>query len=399
MKRFSNLVDEILKSREKQTYKASQERVVQYQDQPQNKVYDTYGGEVKLIQDVEQDKCPSCGASVVFNPKTQKLYCDYCNNEFEIISQRSSEIVLDFSLDKYVKWNEETRVSHCDSCGAEFVFDKDEFAKLCPFCDSPSVTRIEDLEGIRPNAVVPFKLTQAQAKQCYQKWIKRRIFAPSSFRKSHSIQRFKGVYSPSWTYDTKTYSTYKGVVGDHYYVTVGTGKNRHTVRRTRYRNVSGRHEATFDDININSSRQISDKDFNRLKPFNTTDSVKYKRQYLAGYTAEHYKKSLNQGWAEALNVINNTIRSSIVASLHCDEVSYLDIVTQYNNKTFKYVLLPIYIANHLYKQKQYYTYINGSTGKTVGKAPVSAPKVVGFVVGLLSGIALITLLLNFLQII
>lgn len=398
MDKFSNLVDEILRARQSQQ-KNSQERVVQYQDQPQNKTYDTYGGEVKLVLDVEQDKCPNCGASLVFDPKLQRLRCDYCNNAFEIKSQKSSEIILDFSLDKYVKWHEETKVSHCDSCGAEFVFDKNEFAKTCPFCDSPSVTRIEDLEGIRPNAVVPFKLTQADAKECYQKWIKRRIFAPSSFRKNHSIQEFKGVYSPSWTYDTKTVSTYKGVVGDYYYITVGTGKNSYTVRKVRYRNVSGRHEAVFDDIKINSSRQISDKDFNKLKPFNTNDSVEYKRQYLAGYTAEHYYKSLNQGWAEALNVINNKIRASIIASLKCDVVRHLDITTKYLNKTFKYVLLPIYIAHHLYKKKQYYTYINGSTGKTVGKAPISVPKITGFILGLLGGFALIAFLLSFLQII
>ncbi|HEY8443896.1 MAG TPA: hypothetical protein VIL24_03775 [Clostridia bacterium] len=399
MKKFSNLIDEILKAREQQGNHSQSQRVVEYQDQPTQKVYDTYGGEVKLVLDVEQDKCPNCGASLVFDPKIQKLRCDYCNNSFEIAARKSSEIVLDFSLDKQKKWNDETKVSHCDSCGAEFVFDKDEFAKICPFCGSPSVTRIEDLEGIRPNAVLPFRITQAQAKECYQKWIKRKFFAPSAFRKQHTAEYFKGVYSPSWTFDAKTFSKYKGVVGDYYYVTVGTGKNRRVERRVRYRNVSGTYEAFFDDININSSRQISDRDFNKLKPFNTNDSVEYKRHFLSGYTAEHYHKPLTQGWAEALNVINNKIRSGIIATLHCDVVSHLDIATQYLNKTFKYVLLPIYVAHHLYKQKQYYTYINGSTGKTVGKAPVSAPKIVSFILGLLGGLALIAFLLQFLQII
>ena len=399
MKRFFNLVEEIKNARNKKNTASSDEKVVNYVDKPQKKVYDSYGGETKLIQDVEQDKCPNCGASVTFNPKTQKLFCQYCNSDFDIISQKSSERVLDFSLDKLVKWNDETRVSRCDSCGAEFVFDKDEFAKICPFCDSPSVTKIEDLEGIRPNAVVPFRLTNSEAKECYQKWIKRRIFAPNAFRKSHEDNKFKGMYSPSWTYDSKTSSYYRGTVGDYYYVTVGSGKNRHTVRRTRYRNVSGNHDAIFDDININSSRQINDKYFNKLKPFNTKDSVEYKRQFLAGYKAEHYKKSLNSGWAEALNVINSTIRSSIIASLHCDVVSHLNITTQYNDKTFKYVMLPIYITNHLFREKHYFTYINGTSGKTVGTAPVSAPKVVGFILGLLGGLGLITFLLNFLEII
>lgn len=396
MKKYSNLIDDIIKARQQGN---ASEGAVKYQDRPPQKTYDTYGGEVKLVLDVEQDKCPACGASLVFNPKTQKLYCDYCQNSFEIASKKSNEIVLDFNLDKYKKWNDETKVSYCDSCGAEFVFDKDEFSKNCPFCDSPSVTRVEDLEGIRPNAVVPFKITQSQAKERYQKWIKSRIFAPSAFRKQHAVESFKGVYSPSWTFDTKTFSTYVGVVGDYYYVTTGVGKHRRVERRIRYRNVNGTYDAIFDDININSSRKIDDRDFNKLKPFNTNDSVEYKRQYLAGYTAEHYKKSLKQGWSEALNVINEKIRSSIIASLHCDVVRHINISTQYRDKTFKYVLLPIYIANHFYKQKQYYTYINGSTGKTVGKAPVSAPKVVSFILGVLSGIALIAFLLNFLQII
>lgn len=400
MKRFYNLADEIKKAREKSnSSSSSEEKVVNYVDEPTKKVYENYGGETKLVLDVEQDKCPNCGASVIFNPKTQKLYCQYCNSEYEIAPQKSVERVLDFSLDKAVKWNDETRVSHCDSCGAEFVFDKDEFAKECPFCKSPSITRIEDIEGIRPNAVLPFRLTKSEAKECYQKWIKGKIFAPTAFRKSHIDDNFKGIYSPSWTYDTKTSSFYRGVVGDYYYVTVGSGKNRHTERRVRYRKVSGHHEAIFDDININSSRHIDDRTFNKLKPFNTKDSVEYKRQYLAGYTAEHYKKSLNAGWAEALNVINNSIRSGIIASLHCDVVSSLDITTQYNDKTFKYVLLPIYVTLHVFKQKPYYTYINGSSGKTVGKAPVSVPKVVGFILGLLSGLALVTFLLDFLQII
>lgn len=394
MNRFFNLLESIKNKSSSQPPKKGQKAVV-YSQEENKKVYDEYGGEKKLMQDVEQDKCPKCGATVSFDPVSQKLKCGYCQGEFDIPSVHSDEIVLDFTLDKAKKWNDETRVSRCDSCGAEFVFDKDEFAKVCPFCESSSVTRLEDLEGIRPNAVVTFKLTNNQANENYAKWVKRRIFAPNAFRKKHDIGKFKGIYSPSWTYDSNTFSSYHGVVGDYYYVTVGSGKNRHTIRKVRYRSVSGSHDAYFDDVNINSSRQISDRDFGKLKPFGTTDSVSYNRKFLAGYTAEHYKKPLNNGWADALDIINSQIKSEIIASLHCDVVSRLDINTQYKDKTFKYVLLPIYIINHLFREKQYYTYINGHSGKTIGKAPVSAPKVIGFVLGLLAGISLITILLEF----
>ena len=30
------------------------------------------------------NKCPSCGANVKFNPTTQKWDCEYCGNSYEI---------------------------------------------------------------------------------------------------------------------------------------------------------------------------------------------------------------------------------------------------------------------------------------------------------------------------
>lgn len=393
-KKFANLVDEILGNRKSAPTSVSKppaSEVFGSAADGENpnaepvKVYDNYGGEEKLIQNTEQYKCPSCGASLKYSPKRKSLHCDYCDTDVPIGELSiARERVLDFTLDKHIKWNDETRVFRCESCGAENVFDKDVFAAKCTFCDSPSITEIKDLEGIRPNAVVPFILDSEQAREAYLKWAKHKFFAPKQFRTARDIEKFGNVYSPSWTFDSQTFSNYSGIVGDYYYVTVGSGKNRRTERRVRYRPVRGTHSDSFDDININSARELDDSTFRKLKPFMTTESVEYNRKFLAGYTAEHYRKPLNEGWGEAKKVIDTTVYNSIRHSLRCDVVQSLNVRTDYNGKMFKYVLLPIFIVKHLYKKKRYITYINGRTGKTVGKYPVAVRKVLGLIGGILA---------------
>lgn len=387
---FRDLINEITGSAN-QSQVRQNKKVVKYDEAvttETKEIYDTYGGEVKRVLDADQEKCSACGAPLIFDPATQKLKCEHCNSFYDINKDESAEIELDFLLDNHKKWKDETRVFSCDSCGAEIVFDKDEFSTICPFCSSPSVTLLEYIDGIRPNAVVPFEIAPAQARERYAAWVKKHIFAPNQFRRTHQVESFHGFYSPSWTYDTHTFSTYTGVVGDYYYVTVGSGKNRRTERRIRYRNVSGSHSSFFDDININSGKKLDDYYFKKLQPFPTGKSAKYSRKFLSGYSAEHYSKPLSAGWTEALRIINEKIRTQIRNSLHCDVVQSLNIYTQYNDKTFKYVLLPIYVVSHMFKKKNFLTFINGATGKVAGKAPVSAIKLIAFIFGLLAGVAL-----------
>ena len=46
-----------------------------------------------------------------------------------------------------------------------------------------------------------------------------------------------------------------------------------------------------------------------------------------------------------------------------------------NNRSFKYVLLPLYIGHTEYRKKLYNFFVNGETGKPTGKVPKSVFKV------------------------
>ncbi|MDR3318517.1 MAG: hydrogenase maturation nickel metallochaperone HypA [Clostridiales bacterium] len=359
---------------------------------------DDYGGERKVEQNVDIKKCPGCGAALRFDPAAQALYCEHCGTSVGIVNEGIVyEQILDFNIDNLPVWAGETRVFRCANCGGESVFERNEFSKICPFCGSPSVTTLEDMAGVRPNAVIPFAFDSARAEQLYHEWAKKRFFAPGAFRKHHPLDDFRSYYSPAWTFDSKTFSSYRGIVGDYYTVTVGSGNNRHTERRIRYRPVSGVHDCFFDDLIINSSGQLEGKIFSKILPFVTAKAVPYASEYLAGYVAERYKVGLNDGWELARKQMDDTVRRQIVSSLHCDVVQTLTINTAYNDKTFKYLLLPLYLVRHKFKEKLYKVYINAQTSKIAGQYPKSVGKILGLIFGIIGAAAVIGLIIYLLN--
>jgi len=347
-------------------------------------------GTRKLKQDTVSQTCPSCGAPMVFDPESAGLKCPYCSTKRAIAATGAEEIGLTFGEDTARSWSEETRVFHCQTCGAETVLDRAEFATQCAFCGSPYVVSREDIEGIRPSAVVPFAFGKDKAGEHYKKWIKSRFYAPKAF-KNLAAEKFSGVYSPSWTFDSVTRSTYNGVVGDYYYVTVGSGKNRHTERRIRWRSVSGSWARDFNDVLVPSGQKIDAASLAKIAPFPTENAVSYDPSFLAGYSAEHYSVDLEQGWQVAKDDMYDTVRGEIKRSLHCDVVQSLNVNTQFLANTFKYTMLPVYVTHCKYKKKDYTFFVNGTTGRTHGKHPISAGKVLLTVFGALLVIGAIVL--------
>ncbi len=72
-----------------------------------------------------------------------------------------------------------------------------------------------------------------------------------------------------------------------------------------------------------------------------------------------------------------------------DRVRHLNIGTEFQDITYKYLLLPIWISNYKYKDKVYQFMVNGQTGKVAGHTPISIPKVIITVLGIIALLALL----------
>lgn len=348
------------------------------------------------IKATKDFKCPSCGAPISFDPATGGLRCEYCGY-VESIKIETSEIENDFveGQKEDNNWTAETKIVHCDNCGADNVLNAGEMSVTCPFCGSNHTITINQVAGIKPHRIIPFKIPNQNIKNTYSKWLRKKIFTPSKIKKQIPTMKLNGVYLPIWTFDSDADSYYNGKLGKYHTRTVGSGKNRRTVTEIRYFNIVGNKSLFFDDFIVNAGTKISQKEMNAISPFDTNNSCIYQKEFMAGFSSEHYSVRLNDGWDIAKSSMDESMKRAILNDYHYDVVSYLNVTTNYNNIKYKYVLIPVWIGVYTYKNKPYRFIANGVTGRFTGKAPVSALKVLLFVAIIL---AIVILLFVFAQI-
>lgn len=330
--------------------------------------------EIKVQNETYQ--CPSCGGSMVFEPATQSLYCEYCNNRIDLTGEHSDvENDLEHGLKQDEQWDDEAVVFHCQNCGANNVKQKTDLTSVCPFCGSKSVIETDQLPGIKPQRIIPFKISKEYAFDAFKKVAKKSFYAPKDFKKNFNIDNFNGAYLPVWTFDTNVFTPYSGRLGKYYTVTVGSGKNRHTETRIRWFTISGTKQFAFDDLFVLAGKRLNDKQINPILPFNTNDSYVYKQEFVSGFIAEHYDIELKEGWEKAKYSTLDYMKRQIANGYIHDVVDYINIKPVYSNIKYKYVLVPTWIANYKYHNKNYYFIVNGENGKISSKTPISGLKV------------------------
>ena len=347
-------------------------------------------------QEETDKKCPQCGGVMDFDPATGKLKCPYCDYEEAIKVQDKAPkkaAELDFFTAKHTAshdWGAETKTILCKACGAESIYDALQTSAVCPFCGSNQVMEQNDQDTIAPGGVVPFRISDDQASQLFHKWIKRKWFCPKLAKESAKPKRFKGIYLPYWTFDTDTVSTYHAEYGiDH--TTEDSEGETHT--ETHWHNTSGTYTEFINDELVLASKNHDTSILHKLEPFDTENNKSYKPEYIAGFVAERYSLGLKDAWKIAKNSIKAKLRGQISNKIerehNADHVRQLNVKTDYDNITYKYLLLPIWMSHFKYKDKVYQFMINGQTGKVAGKTPLSIPKIIITAVGIIAVIALL----------
>lgn len=334
-----------------------------------------------------QFPCKSCGAATFFDPESQALKCNYCGTITEIDDLDEEILEHDFqaSLDNEPKekWQGDTKVVQCENCGGTTVLEDSATADKCSFCGSPHVVQLSEFSGIKPESLIPFKISKDKVKTLFKKWISRKPFAPRALKKEYRGDKIKGMYIPYWTYDSDSYTAYTAQAGTHYYVTehytvMVNGKSQHRtrqVRKTRWRNVSGTYNRFFDDLLVNASNSQNSRMVRGVEPYRIEGLVPYKPDYLSGFAAERYAVALKDGWGIAKVEAVNILKREITRKINADEVRALRLRTNYSRIKYRHTLFPLWISSYRYRNKTFNYMVNGQTGRFSGKAPVSPMKV------------------------
>jgi predicted RNA-binding Zn-ribbon protein involved in translation (DUF1610 family) len=355
--------------------------------------------------------CTQCGADLRYAPGQTELTCSHCGHVQSITAaaprtraRALGELELERGLadDLPAAASEDVRSTHCPSCGAVVEFQGANHATQCPFCATPVVVDTGSHRRIKPQALVPFALTEGQARGELVRWLGSLWFAPNGVleytRKGRAMD---GIYVPFWTYDANTRSSYRGQRGEHYTetewvnVTVNgkTERQQRSVQKTRWYAASGRVARQFDDVLVMASSSLPARLGNDLTPWDLGKLEPYSPDYLAGFQAEGYTVSLADGNARAHEVMAGVIENDVRRDIGGDVQRVESVDTDYSAETFKHILLPIWTAAYKYGGKSYRFLVNGQTGEVQGERPYSWWKI-GFALILVAALGLGVVYLN-----
>lgn len=356
---------------------------------------------------LRQFPCQQCGAELKFAPGTEGMQCPYCGFENTIPETDEQVEELDFkehlrSLQQQQDTVEVVTV-RCESCGAETTFDPNITSDACAFCGTPVVLEKASTRLLKPQALLPFKVTDKEAREAFRKWLNSRWFAPNALKEfARREGGLSGMYLPYWTYDSNTSTDYHGQRGTYYYVTesyttVENGQSvtkTRQVRKTRWTSTSGRVRNSFDDVLVSASNTLPRSYLTKLEPWDLESVVTYADDYLSGFRTESYTVNLEEGFGIATSRMQPTIDSSIRQDIGGDEQRILHKDTQYFDITFKHILLPVWISAYRLHDKSYRFMVNARTGEVAGERPYSWIKITLTVVLVLAIIAAIVFLAN-----
>lgn len=335
------------------------------------------------MADINNYKCPACSGSMTFDGKLGRVVCDYCGSDYDVkeIEKLMNEGTGTASIDTPDEWTCDAtgwdpngiQAYNCPSCGASLVCDDTTAATSCPYCGNPTIVPSQ-LEGaLKPELIIPFKIDKNQVVERLNKFYGKKFFLPSVFKNENALQEVHGVYVPFWLYD--------GVAtGDVIY----HAEKKHTSRKGDYEIEKTDHyvvhragNVKFEKIPADASSKMPDDLMDSIEPYNYKELQPFSKGYLAGYMADRYDVTKEENAERAKKRASNTLDKLID-----------DTVTGYNNKhktisnihvkegKITYAMMPVWMLNTKWKDKDYTFAMNGQTGKMVGNLPMDVLKAI-----------------------
>ena len=249
----------------------------------------------------EKHPCPACGAQAEWSPAKQKLVCPFCGTESPYVIPKETGTIAEIDLlatlnelpEEQRGWNTERRSVQCQSCKAIMVFDPAKVGQNCEFCGSPALVAYEEIKSpIRPQSLLPFKISQDQVRDRITGWYASKWFAPGALKHKALVDQIKGLYIPYWTFDAQVHCRWQAEAGYYYFVTEEYRDNEgHTqvrqVRQVRWEPTAGELGHFFDDEPVPGTKGLDLTLLRGVEPFPTEDLCpttrpSFRRRTLSG---------------------------------------------------------------------------------------------------------------------
>ena len=326
--------------------------------------------------------CPNCGANVNYDISAGGIACEYCGYVAPVkavkLGQSADE--FEFTLETISQslhgWGTKRQILQCESCGGKLSIPDGTISTSCPFCSSNKVNLLTSPEeSLRPRFLIPFKITLEKIHPLATAWLGKGWFHPSELAAKTIIRRFKGVYLPFWTFDTKVDANWRAQVGyekteRHYNA---REKRRETRTRIVWRWQNGDVQLNIDDFLVIGSHRnhINHHILEKLYPYDMQSLVAYEPDYLAGWHAQAYQTTLTEAWNIGKSAIRANARKACYHNIPSHHVRNFSMSADFADESWRYILLPVYLSSYKYEEKIYQVMINGQSGAIAGQKPVA----------------------------
>lgn len=320
--------------------------------------------------EVLDNKCPSCGAKIDFNPINQMWDCKYCGSKYSLedmqkyenASNEKNNRTSSFSEKKFNDLNN----YHCKNCGAEIIADDTVTATFCVYCGSTAILKEKIDSGRAPDLIIPFRNTKESASKAFANLTKGKPLMPKAFKQVSNIEKISGVYIPFWAYD---------ITCDGQIIYSCTDISSWSDSHYRYTKTS-KYEATieghfdYEKVLADGSSRFSDELMDSIEPFDFSELKEYNHAYLSGFLAEKYDVDEEKAFPRANERTMDTCLMLTRSETHHQNNMVKDNNLKLVKTNTHYIMLPVWMVTIKYKDKLYTFAMNGQTGKMVGNIPV-----------------------------
>ena len=341
-------------------------------------------------------QCPACTGPLHFAGGSGKLECEYCGASYDVAEiealyaekeekaaaarQAAEEAGQSVPSPDGNAWDTSSlsedwgaegdgmRAYSCPSCGAELICDENTAATSCPYCGNPTVVPGQFSGQLRPDFIIPFKLSKEDAVKALKDHYKGKIFLPKSFTQENHVQEIQGIYVPFWMFDGEA-------EGDAHYEATRSHTYRsgdYEITETEHYDVYRAGMVNFEKIPVDASSKMPDDHMDSIEPYDYQELKPFSTAYLPGFLADKFDVTVEQCRQRADQRCEGTLSSALrntVTGYHTCTLIH-DSVNLKRGKVH-YALMPVWMLNTKWKGKDFLFAMNGQTGKLVGDLPVS----------------------------
>lgn len=341
-------------------------------------------------------QCPACTGPLHFVGGSGKLECEYCGASYDVAEIEALYAEKEEKAAAAQQAAEETRQSApsgdggawdtstlsedwgaegdgmraygCPSCGAELICDETTAATSCPYCGNPTVVPGQFSGQLRPDFIIPFKLSKEDAVRALKGHYKGKFFLPKSFTQENHVQEIQGIYVPFWMFDGEA-------EGDARYAATRSHTYRsgdYEITETEHYDIYRAGSISFEKIPADASSKMPDDHMDSIEPYDYQELKPFSTAYLPGFLADKFDVTVEQCRQRADQrcggTLSATLRNTVTGYHTCTLIH--DSVNLKRGKVH-YALMPVWMLNTKWKGKDFLFAMNGQTGKLVGDLPVS----------------------------